>query len=249
MRLGREAIHSLFARTVFSCASTLTAAFSRHMSIIKFEGAVVRHTRQPKPTTSSRGQRAKNTWTTATAFHLAGDAVAVVLCGEDIDRTEAKWCFRRPQRYETGDNSSLIFVQTVGCTPDEAWKLDNGVFVCGAGPAAEAKATKKPFEEVLNSWRSASDWEHAEWLLETWLPDDFDPSAAIIPIWDEARELITSGPIWPAVCAVAHEFRSGGSRDLNQLIRAIIPDSAFHPLRRGPHADPESNVIWLSDRR
>jgi hypothetical protein len=206
-----------------------------------------------------------------TAHHEAGHLVAVLLCGESVYKVQIGgpgFVDRRGRivRAHGLIESSMsapdpeIVRAMLACSPGHEpirrVKALNSAFVDGAGPAAEARFSRRDLLAVWLGVEASGDHASSMRALEPFVSDPRDRSRLVSEIWEASAKIVCRGGAWRAVEAVATALLAGvtDGDELEEIARPLLPDAPTAPTWLGDspsspafaHLDQEE--LWPAGR-
>lgn len=198
--------------------------------------------RCPLPLTS-RGSR-------TTAFHEAGHVVASVLCGHLVHQVQIGpyrgtlfnrhgqpvVCAGLTEGLPLADPSSI---QTTLASRPEAkahlrHRAVDNVFISGAGPAAEARFSRRGWQATVVGQSRYPDGDFADAMtaLEPFVAIPRHRSCLVYRIWECSRRFVARPLVWNAVTTLAEQLRANGKMDCDQ-IEASVRRQGIERMRYG----------------
>lgn len=187
----------------------------------------------PLPMTS-RGSR-------TTAYHEAGHVVASLLTGHLVHQVQigdypGTLINRHGQPVvcaglmdgSLGVAMPAIIKATLTSNPGAKANIirravDN-VFLSGAGPAAEARFSRRgwPGTVLAQVWATDGDYADAMASLEPLVTDPAKRSRMVLSIWEISRRFVARPTVWKAITALAEELHANGKLGYDQIEACLL---------------------------
>ena len=189
--------------------------------------------RRPLPLTS-RGSR-------TTAYHEAGHVVASLLTGHLVHQVQVG-TYRGTLINRHGlpvvcagltDGSLGVAMPAVikatlasnpGAKASIIRRAIDNVFLSGAGPAAEARFSRRGWPRTVLAQVLASDGDYADAMasLEPLVTDPGKRSRIVLSVWEISRQFVARPTVWKAITALAEELRANGKMDYDQIEACLL---------------------------
>lgn len=101
--------------------------------------------------------------------------------------------------------------------------VDN-VFVSGAGPAAEARFSRRGWQGTVLAqvWAPDGDYADAVASLEPLVTDPDKRSRMVLGIWEISRRFVARPTVWKAITALAEDLRANGKMYCDQIEACLL---------------------------
>lgn len=194
-----------------------------------------------KAIASSRRDRNVIRGSRTTAYHEAGHVVASVLCGHLVHQVQigphrGTLINRNGQSVACAglmDGSLRVAMPAIikatlasnpGAKANIIRRAVDNVFLSGAGPAAEARFSRRgwPRTVLAQVWASDGDYADAMASLEPLVADPGKRSRMVRGIWEISRRFVARPTVWKAITDLAEELRANGKMDSGQIEACLL---------------------------
>ncbi len=177
----------------------------------------------------------------ATAYHEAGHVVASLMTGHIVHQVQIGpyrgtlvnrhgqpvVCAGLMEGLPLAHPSHVqsVLASLPAAKKDYKHRAVDNAFISGAGPAAEARFSRRGWQGIVLglSWRSDGDFADAMTALEPFQSDEDRRSNLVDRIWESSRRFISRPAVWDAVSALAEELMVHGKMDFDQIKEALEP--------------------------
>jgi hypothetical protein len=176
-----------------------------------------------------------------TAYHEAGHVVASVSCGHLVHQVQigsyrGLLTNRHGQQVACAglmDGSLRVAMPAIikatlasnpGAKANIIRRAVDNVFLSGAGPAAEARFSRRGWPRTVLAQVRASDGDYADAMasLEPLVTDPGKRSRMVLSIWEISRRFVARPTVWKAITALAKELRANGKMDSGQIEACLL---------------------------